>query len=101
MSTATKKNSNEFADSLHDLGDGVAQIRDDLSELKGGVATAARSGVNEAGKAARRAMDMAKEKGADAADAVRGQVSANPFVSIAIAAGVGLAVGFMLGRPRV
>ncbi len=90
MTTAAKKNTHEFADRLHDLGDGVSQIKDDLLlSLKDGVAVAARSGVNEAGRTARRAMDMAKAKGADAADAVKGQVAANPFASIAIAAGVG------------
>ena len=98
MTTAAKKNTHEFADRLHDLGDGVSQIKDDLSELKDGVAVAARSGVNEAGRAARRAMDMAKAKGSDAADAVKGQVAANPFASIAIAAGVGFVLGFMIRR---
>jgi ElaB/YqjD/DUF883 family membrane-anchored ribosome-binding protein len=98
MSTAAKKNTNEFADHLHDLGDGVSQIRDDFSDLKDGVAVAARSGVHEAGRAARRFVDVAKAKGTDAADAVKGQVAANPFASIAIAAGVGFVIGFMIRR---
>ncbi|MBU5377492.1 MAG: DUF883 family protein [Pantoea sp.] len=48
--------------------------------------------------AARRYSNQATYAARDAADCVKDQVQANPLAGLAVAAGVGVFIGFLLGR---
>lgn len=56
------------------------------------------SADDEAKGSARKYANQASYAVRDAADTVRDQVSSNPFAGLAIAAAVGIAFGFLLGR---
>ncbi|CAK6493835.1 hypothetical protein PANNVG_02058 [Pantoea sp. Nvir] len=48
--------------------------------------------------AARRYSNQATYAARDAADTIKDQVQANPLAGLAVAAGVGVFIGFLLGR---
>jgi ElaB/YqjD/DUF883 family membrane-anchored ribosome-binding protein len=48
--------------------------------------------------AARRYSNQASYAARDAADCIKDQVQSNPFAGLAVAAGVGVFLGFLLGR---
>ncbi|MGH7133631.1 MAG: DUF883 family protein [Phycisphaerales bacterium] len=97
MSSATSSTSGPS-----DLGlkDNVRRLGDDVQQLKQDLAGTARSGAAAAKDTLKQGLSTAKEKGAEATEAVRGHITSNPFAAVGIAAGVGFLLGMLVSRSR-
>lgn len=87
-----------FKDGVSKVSAGFDAARDDLSTLAHDAAGVAKSGISEAGKAVKRTVDSGRQTAAQAVDGVTARISENPLTSVALAAGVGLAIGYFAKR---
>lgn len=92
------KPSTSFKDGVSKVSAGFDTTKDDISTLASDVAGAAKSGIAEAHKAVKRTVDTGRQTAAQAVDGVTVRISENPLTSVAIAAGIGLAVGYFMKR---
>ena len=101
----TKKDESESS-----VRDELVQLRADIDHLvgtvgrlangaAGSVMQRARSGLDYAGDQATDAYEAALAEGRRAMKSGEKTIKANPYLSIAIAAGVGLLIGKLLSRP--
>ncbi|MCZ4058657.1 CsbD family protein [Pantoea sp. LMR881] len=78
------------------------KIEDAVKEAAGAAqeqwGEATHSPKHQAKGAARRYTNQASYAARDAADCIKDQVQSNPFAGLAVAAGVGVFIGFLLGR---
>lgn len=78
------------------------KIEDKVKEAAGAVqeqwGAATGSSEHQTKGAARRYTNQASYAARDAADCIKDQVQSNPFAGLAVAAGVGVFIGFLLGR---
>lgn len=118
MTDSTTARSGDFRQDMDRLGKGVDTLKQDVGSVAHGAADAARSGAEElrAGmhdgvKAAKDKLadlkvaagedyDAAKQAALDAAGSMKEVIARNPVATIGIALGVGIAIGFLLRRPR-
>jgi ElaB/YqjD/DUF883 family membrane-anchored ribosome-binding protein len=94
------KSANSFKDGISKVSAGFDTTKEDISALASDAAGVARSGIAEAGKAVKRTVDNGRQTAAQAVDGVTVRISENPLTSVAIAAGVGLAIGYFIKRTR-
>jgi len=92
------KQSNSFKDGVCKVAAGLDIAKGDLSMLATDTAGAAKAGIAEAGKAVKRTVDHGRQSAAQAIDGVTARISENPLTSVAIAAGIGLAIGCLMKR---
>ena len=76
----------------------AAAVKDAVVDLAGEAKNFASHRVTDVRDTASEWVETAKEKASDANDAVVKYVQRNPFKSIALAAGVGFAIGMFLKR---
>jgi len=78
------------------------KIEDKVKEAAGAVqeqwGAATGSSEHQAKGAARRYTNQASYAARDAADCIKDQVQSNPVAGLSVAAGVGVFIGFLLGR---
>ena len=94
------KHGHELKDGVHKLGEGVDALKDNLSGLAHDAATTARAGTRELRRGINRTIDAGRKGAAQAVDDVSDRIAENPLTSIAIALGVGFAIGALMGRVR-
>lgn len=82
------------------LKDNVRRLGEDVHQLKQDLAGTARSGAAAARDTIKQGLSTAKEKGAEATDAVRGHITEHPLAAVGIAAGVGFLLGMLVCRSR-
>lgn len=87
-----------FKDGVSKVTAGFDATKDDLSTLAHDAAGAAKLGINEAGRAVKRTVENGRQTATQAVDGVTARISENPLTSIVLAAGVGLAIGYLLKR---
>ena len=83
------------------MGEAAHALREDFRELRGVTGEAARETAQEVRQKLTHAVSAGREKVEHAADDVRARVRANPLRWVAISAGVGVVVGYVLHRRRV
>ena len=83
------------------MGEAAQALREDFRELRSVTGDAARETAHEVRERVARAVVAGREKAEHAADDVYTRVRANPLRWVAISAGVGVLVGYMLHRRRV
>lgn len=81
-----------------DLKESVVAVKDAVVDLAGEASRYASQRVSDARDTAVAVLDTVKSKAEDYNDTVVGFIRKNPYKSLAIAAGVGLAAGYMLRR---
>ncbi|MFT6676714.1 MAG: ElaB/YqjD/DUF883 family membrane-anchored ribosome-binding protein [Sulfitobacter sp.] len=92
-----------------DLNDQIETLRNDLSTLTGSIAELGKAKKSQLGDAAAHQVEIARQKGLDAADALGHRakdaqhqaedfVKTQPATALGIAAGVGFLVGMMSSR---
>lgn len=87
-------------DNVSRMGDNVQQIKEDFSGLAKSAGATAKSGVAAAKDTIQQGLSTAKEKGAQATEAVRDHITEHPLAAVGIAAGVGFLLGMLVCRPR-
>jgi ElaB/YqjD/DUF883 family membrane-anchored ribosome-binding protein len=92
------KQQTSFKDGVSKVSAGFDATKEDLSNLVHDAAGAAKSGISEANKAVKRTVENGRQTAAQAVDGVTVRISENPLTSVALAAGVGLAIGYFLKR---
>jgi ElaB/YqjD/DUF883 family membrane-anchored ribosome-binding protein len=80
------------------LKESAVAVKDAVVDLASETGRLARHRLNDAKESAAAMIDTVKSKAGDYNDSVVGFIRKNPYKSIAIAAGVGLGVGYMLRR---
>ena len=80
------------------LKESVVAVKDAVVELAGETASLARHRLHDAKDSAAAMLDTVKSRAGDCNDSVVGFIRKNPYQSIAIAAGIGLGVGYLLRR---
>jgi ElaB/YqjD/DUF883 family membrane-anchored ribosome-binding protein len=80
------------------LKESAVAVKDAVVDLASETGRLARQRLNDAKDSAAEMIDTVKSKAGDYNDTVVGFIRKNPYKSIAIAAGVGLGVGFLLRR---
>jgi len=107
MAQAKASETTGFREDLQGMGQTMSELKDDFSNLAHGAADAARSGAAELHLGARHAVEAAKGKAREAADAageatdsLRGVIARNPLASIGIAAGAGVLLGLLVLRSK-
>ncbi|MBS0197652.1 MAG: DUF883 family protein [Planctomycetes bacterium] len=90
----------EFKDSMNQLGDRAGEVKDNISGLAHDAMSAAKAGVNQATGDIKRTVDAGKKGAVHAMEDLSDRISENPLASVGIAAGVGMAIGLLLFRPR-
>ncbi|MHA6263310.1 DUF883 family protein [Arenibacterium sp. CAU 1754] len=105
----TSTNGSKADTTVADLSEQIAILRNDLSDLSGTIAGLGKTKTAELKDAAAQQADVAREKGAKAAEYVserahEAQAQANDFVktqpgaALGIAAGLGFLVGYLSSR---
>lgn len=101
-----------MGDNAPDTGDDTSQLRrdvervkSDLRQIRGDVAGlaedavhAAKTGAAEARERVDRKVRAAAERGRESVEAIEDQIAAHPFMSVAVAFGVGMIMGCGLSR---
>lgn len=118
MANPSNTEAGTFQSDAHRVAAGVEALKTDSSGIAHAAADSARSGSAEfrqhaseavghakqklaqAGEAVHHKLDSAKETAVDASDALKGVISRNPISSIAVAAGVGILIGLVVSRKR-
>jgi len=98
--TAVQSETQSFKSNVQGLGDDLGHVKDDIVGLGHDVAHTARSGVAAARAGASHAVDAVRERGDEAVEALKHQVSSRPLVSLGVALGAGVVLGMLLFRPR-
>ena len=80
------------------LKESAVAVKDAVVDLASETASLARHRLQDAKDSATAMIDTVKSRAADCNDSVVGYIRKNPYKSIAIAAGIGLGVGYMLRR---
>lgn len=80
------------------LSDSAVAVKDAVVDLAGEAGRYAGDRVSDAKASATALLETAKAKAGDYNDTVVGFIRKNPYKSLAIAAGIGLAAGYMLRR---
>jgi len=83
-----------------DLQESAAAVKDAVVDLAGDARTYAGQRIQDAKESASAALETVKSKAGEYNDTVVGFVRKNPYKSLAIAAGIGLAAGYLLRRSR-
>ena len=97
---ASSSGEHGLKDNVARLGENVQQFKEDFSGLAKTASSTAKSGVAAAKDTLKQGLDAARDKGAEATEAVRGQITSNPFAAVGIAAGVGFLLGMLVSRSR-
>ena len=95
MTPATSRHSGNDADSLKES---VVAVKDAVTDLASETGKYAQNRISDAKDAAGAMVDTVKEKADDYNKTVMTFIRKNPYKSLAIAAGAGFAIGFMLRR---
>ena len=85
------------ADGSH-LKESAVAVKDAVVDLASETGRLARHRLNDAKESAAAMIDTVKAKADACNDSVVGLIRANPYKSLAIAAGLGFGIGFMLRR---
>lgn len=91
MSTATEKD-------IKELRQEYASLKSDLSEMSETLSSLARDGVAEGRERVRGAAKRSGKKAREAWDVVEHEVEDRPITSLAVALGIGFALGKVLSR---
>ena len=81
-----------------DLKDSAVAVKDAVVDLAGEARRYAGHRISDARDSAAAVLDTVKSKAEDYNDTVVGFIRKNPYKSLAIAAGIGLAAGYLLRR---
>ena len=81
-----------------DLKESAVAVKDAMVDLAGDARTYAGQRFSDAKESASAMLETVKSKAGDYNDTVVGFIKKNPYKSLAIAAGIGLAAGYMLRR---
>ena len=73
-------------------------LKNDLRTLVGDSAQVGRHAASQAREKAKEVYQTAKAKGREATEALEEKIEENPFMSVGIAFGVGLAIGALISR---
>jgi ElaB/YqjD/DUF883 family membrane-anchored ribosome-binding protein len=93
MTPATRHNT----DAEH-LKESAVAVKDAVADLASETGKFAQHRISEAKDGAMAVVDATKEKAAEYSETVMTFIKKNPYRSIAIAAGAGFAIGFLLRR---
>ena len=99
-SNPAARNTHEFSDGVQALGEGVHELKDNLSELGQSAVSTLRAGVHEAKASVARTAKVVRGKGQEAAEALRDSIAENPFTSVGIAVGIGMLLGVLMRRSK-
>ena len=80
------------------LKESAVAVKDAVVDLAGETASLARHRLHDAKDSAAAMLDTVKSRAGDCNDSVVGFIRKNPYKSIAMAAGIGLGVGYLLRR---
>ena len=94
MTHATSRNSSD----MDTLKESAVAVKDAVTDLASETGKFASNRISDAKEMATDMVDTAKDKAASVNNAVIMYIKKNPYRSLAIAAGAGLVVGFMLRR---
>lgn len=97
-STALNDNTTALRREIDRLKADLDRLRSDFSGLTGDAVHAARLGAEEAKERLANVARAAADKGRQSKEAIEEQVATHPFMSLAAALAVGLAVGVALTR---
>jgi ElaB/YqjD/DUF883 family membrane-anchored ribosome-binding protein len=89
---------NTHAEAPTHLKESAVAVKDAVVDLAGETARTARHHLHDARESAAGMIDAVKSKAGDYNDTVIGFIRKNPYKSIAIAAGIGVGIGYMLRR---
>lgn len=91
----------DFRSGLHKVGQGVAEVKSDLSDLARDAASTAKAGVQEVASGVERSVRVGKKNVSQAMENMGGCIAEKPWTAVGVALGVGAVIGFVcLGRTR-
>jgi len=94
MTHATSRNTSE----VDNLKESAVAVKDAVTDLASETGKYASNRIADAKDMASTAVDAAKSKASDVSSSVVSYIKKNPYRSVAIAAGAGLVLGFMMRR---
>jgi len=94
MTHATNRNTSE----VDTLKESATAVKDAVTDLASETGKYASNRIADAKDMASTAVDAAKSKAADVNSSVVAYIKKNPYRAVAIAAGAGLVLGFMMRR---
>jgi ElaB/YqjD/DUF883 family membrane-anchored ribosome-binding protein len=95
-----KKSDSELQDGVHKLEDDVTKLKGTLSGMAHDVASTATAAKAQAKRGLRQTIESSRKAAAQTVENVADTISDRPFISVAVAAGVGMLVGAWLMRSR-
>jgi len=94
------KETHEFSNGVQALGEGVLELKDNITDLGHGAVDTMRAGVHEAKATVARTAKALRGKGEEASEALRAGIAERPLTSVGIAVGIGFLLGMFMRRPR-